>query len=329
MLITQEEYDSIFRGYYINGVAVRDNGYVYLTLREKRDDVDPVIEERLARKKFVAHFHDKPLGRQWGENGYEGLDTIYSAAATVPLSQYVGVDTRGVVCALGSGFGKLEENIPGKLAIFNSRAIGGRVYVAGSGRYVARRVDRNRWEALEKGIIVPTGDERIFSAGFRRIDGFSESDIYAGGGEGDLWHFDGDKWRQISFPTNMSIESICCGQDGSVYIGSLKGTVFKGRDDQWKMIHEGKLSLPFRQMVWFQDRVWATSDYGVWQIVNDEVVEPELPPEVRECVGYISCTDEILVLAGHFGAARLENGRWDVLVSCTHDEDEDEDEGYL
>ena len=54
----------------------------------------------------------------------------------------------------------------------------GRVYVAGSGRYVARRVDRNRWESLEKGIIVPTGDERIFSAGFRRIDGFSESDIY-------------------------------------------------------------------------------------------------------------------------------------------------------
>ena len=124
MLITQEEYNSIFRGYYINGVAVRDTGYVYLTLREKRGDIDPVLQERQARKRFVFYFHDDPIGDQWGEHGFEGLNTIYSAATTVPLSQYVGVDTDGTVYALGSGFEELEENIPGKLAIFDSRAIG-------------------------------------------------------------------------------------------------------------------------------------------------------------------------------------------------------------
>ncbi|MCV4592615.1 hypothetical protein OFC51_26410, partial [Escherichia coli] len=65
------------------------------------------------------------------------------------------------------------------------------------------------------------------------VDGFSENDIYAAGGKGDVWNFDGDEWRQIHFPSNMLIESICCGQDGYVYIGAQSGTVFKGRKDQW------------------------------------------------------------------------------------------------
>lgn len=77
------------------------------------------------------------------------------------------------------------------------------------------------------------------AAGFSCVDGFSENDIYAAGGKGDVWNFDGDEWRQIHFPSNMLIESICCGQDGYVYIGAQSGTVFKGRKDQWKMIHRG------------------------------------------------------------------------------------------
>ena len=47
MIITQDEYNEIFKGFYINGVAVRDTGYIYITTREKRDDIDPVMEEHL------------------------------------------------------------------------------------------------------------------------------------------------------------------------------------------------------------------------------------------------------------------------------------------
>ncbi|EHY9718595.1 TPA: hypothetical protein SI308_002936 [Escherichia coli] len=56
MIITQDEYNEIFKGFYINGVAVRDTGYIYITTREKRDDIDPVMEEHLARKNFVSFF---------------------------------------------------------------------------------------------------------------------------------------------------------------------------------------------------------------------------------------------------------------------------------
>lgn len=54
----------------------------------------------------------------------------------------------------------------------------------------------------------------------------------------------------------------------------------------------GELTLPFRQMVWYENCVWATSDYGVWQIIGDDVVQPDLPSEVKMCTGYISCTEK-------------------------------------
>lgn len=60
MIITQDEYNEIFKGFYINGVAVRDTGYIYITTREKRDDIAPVMEEHLARK-ILFPFFDEPL----------------------------------------------------------------------------------------------------------------------------------------------------------------------------------------------------------------------------------------------------------------------------
>ena len=132
MIITQDEYNEIFKGFYINGVAVRDTGYIYITTREKRDDIDPVMEEHLARKNFVSFFFDEPLGEQWGYSGYEGMDKIFSATTSIPFSQYVGVTMENEVFAIGSGFEGLEEPIPYEFAISNTRTIGGRLYVVGA-----------------------------------------------------------------------------------------------------------------------------------------------------------------------------------------------------
>ena len=328
MLIPKDKYDIIFSGYYIIGVAAGSNGCIYLTLREAAD-IDPVMEERRALKRIVTFHSDKSIDNSWRFITYKNMNRIHSATTETPSNQYVGVDVRREVLVIENDFSGLEDPIPEGRPVRNCRTICGRLYIVGSARYVVRRIDKNNWQTLSNGIKLPTKEEVknrrgemlfLSAAGFDCIDGFSESDIYAAGGKGDVWHFDGDEWRQIHFPSNMLIESICCGQDGHVYIGAQSGTVFKGRKDQWKMIHRGALTLPFRQMVWFQDRVWATSDYGVWQIIGDDVIEADLPAEVRMCSGYISCTENILVLAGYFGVARLENGHWDILVNCVRAE---------
>ncbi|WMY91804.1 hypothetical protein [Snodgrassella communis] len=305
----------MFKGYYINGVAVKDNGSICFLAKKIRDDLDPVLDEELYKKRLVVYHHNEHGDEQWGDVSWSGRGAMCIATIIRPLSQVIVADMNGYIYAIGSG-AEEGNQIPDEPVITNIRSIDGYAYVAGTFRYVAKRGDNNNWQELNNGIKRPNLKEANSIAGFEFIDGFSETEMYAGGGKGDLWQFNGETWCQVPFPSDMLLESICCGQDGFVYIGVQSGTVFKGRNDEWRMIHCGNLALPFRQMVWYQDRVWATSDYGVWKIVDDEVIRADLPSEVSVCAGYIDCNDKTLVLASINGAARLENEEWDILIDC-------------
>ena len=67
---------------------------------------------------------------------------------------------------------------------------------------------------------------------------------------GNVWHFDGQTWRRLDFPCDIDLETVVCAGDGQVYISSEQGTTFKGRGARWQRIHEGSMSLPFKDMVW-------------------------------------------------------------------------------
>lgn len=151
--------------------------------------------------------------------------------------------------------------------------------------------------------------------GFSDFDAFSESDIYAAGGQGDVWHYDGSAWSQVAFPSNMWIRSVCCGQDGFVYIGAQSGSVFRGRGNEWKLIHRGDLSLPFKDMVWFNDRVYATNDYGLWEIQGESLTRIDEPIEITNCAGNLSVGDGVMLMAGAYGAALHDGQRWTRLFS--------------
>jgi hypothetical protein len=150
--------------------------------------------------------------------------------------------------------------------------------------------------------------------GFHDIDGFASDDIYAAGGHGDLWHFDGTAWKQVPFPSNMTLESLCCAGDGEVYIGAESGTLFKGRGNRWKLIERNAMALPFRDMVWFQDKVWCTSDYGLWVIHKDKAVPADVPASVSVCAGHLSVGDGVMLLAGIYGAVLHDGRAWQPII---------------
>ena len=66
--------------------------------------------------------------------------------------------------------------------------------------------------------ISPDSSKRIQSDDFRAMDGFSATDIYACGGRGNLWHFDGSQWSQLDPSANWGMRTICCAEDGQIYI---------------------------------------------------------------------------------------------------------------
>ncbi len=226
----------------------------------------------------------------------------------------------GTACVLGSGESDMEQPIPigrsNSPIVSNVGAlatIDGHVYATGGWRSVCYRESANHWVSLRKNLPLPT-DETVFDVGFDGIDGFNAKDIYCAGSYGDVWRFDGDRWLQCPIPTNLLLSTVCCASDGNVYIGAQSGSVIKGRENKWKLIHRGQMSLPFKDIVWYQDRLWCTSDYGIWQVVNDELIEADLPPEIRVCAGNLSVGDGVLLLAGMYGAAVFDGKKWEILV---------------
>ena len=115
--------------------------------------------------------------------------------------------------------------------------------------------------------------------------------------------------------------AVCCAGDGYVYIGGSHGATFKGRNDEWICLYEGKkaenqlpnMILGFKDMVWYEDRVWCTSDYGIWTIKNDKLEVADVPSFVKRCAGNLSTADGVLLVAGYGGASFLENGEWKLI----------------
>lgn len=99
--------------------------------------------------------------------------------------------------------------------------------------------------------------------GFNDVDGFAEH-IYAVGGKGDVWRYVKGTWTRCGFPSNIDLERVCCGGDGNVYVSGVEGMTFVGKEDSWTALKNPQLSLPFEDMVWYDNKkneeVFAT-DY--------------------------------------------------------------------
>jgi len=323
MEISVEEYNEHFEGFIVLDCVVRSPKFFYFTLSEDYTQwpswsgEEGPTEDQI-EKRVVVFMRSRPKGERWSSANFTELDTFNAGVSYYPKEQFVGVTADGgAVYVLGSGVDDLEDSLPrwvdgGFLrgSVSRCRTIDGYVYVAGSGRTVAMRKGKNDWEALNKKLpFIYEKDWR--NAGFEDIDGFNKNDIYCIGGKGDVWHFDGEIWTQIHFPTNIKLFSLCCAGDGYVYIGGLGGTTFKGRGQKWKQLFKGEMTIPFRRMVWFENKVWCTSDYGLWTIENDRLVEPaEVSNEIKVCSGYLSAKDDVLLVSGPGGAAYKEAGVW-------------------
>jgi hypothetical protein len=325
LILNQENYDAMFKGFQITDCVVRKKDLVYFVLQPIEEEAreDEVLQTRLIQ--CVERQGLQP----WGNQPLPHFSKFLAGVSHSPTEQFVGVSSTGFVFATGSGDAGVEDDLKGvhsrqlqaanaprdafllRGGISKLRTIAGRVWGVGGGRTVIDRVGKNNWNYHTS---LPKPTSFLDPDGFEDIDGFAEDDIYAVGGDGDVWHFDGKKWRQVSFPSNMQLESICCAGDGHVYIGAESGSVFKGRGNTWKLIERGNMALPFRDMVWFQDAVWCTSDYGLWNIRKDSVLPADVPSTVKVCAGNLSVGDGVMLLAGVYGAAIHDGTAWRRMI---------------
>lgn len=322
MQITLAEYEDALHRYYVYGCTVRQRDRFGFIVERWYSD-EEVEEEEANRwdpafrgKRLVTHFRNGVPGKQWGATQLEGWGTAAIGAAVKPKEQCIAVEMEeNRVFVIGSGesyfdhpLSKALPDNPNRGGIRRVKMIGGYAYVCGGARSVGKRTGKGQWFSHTQAMVAhPNAGE----GGFDDIAGFTENDLYAVGGWGDVWRYDGKKWQQVPFPTNMPTQTVCCGGDGNVYISCYEGLTFMGRENRWKKIYDGGISLGFKDMVWHDGKVWCTNDNGVWTITNGKLEYLRgLPSEIYVCSGSMSVGDGVLLMAGLGGAAFMENGQW-------------------
>lgn len=314
---TNEEYKENINGYWAYDCAVRARNVFYFLLLE---DIPDAVN---GNRRMINYFPEDDPGDRVGTMGLTGFAGPKLAASQNPKNQAVVVARDCTVCALGGGDGGMESPIltgdpptkPLWSGCFNLATIDGYIYAVGPARSVCRREGPNNWASIvdRNTMPKPQAIDNFVQGGFYAIDGFNAKDIYCVGGAGDAWRYDGKRWYPCAVPTNMLFESVCCAGDGFVYIGMQSGSVMRGREDQWKLIHKDEMTLPFKDMVWFQGKVWCTSDYGLWVIEDGKLTEAAVPPEVKACSGNLAVGDGVMLLAGMYGATVHDGTAWNRL----------------
>lgn len=314
-LLSIDEYKKRFQGFGVRDCAVAARGcFCFVALQDWDDDKPRPFEEELQTRLTCFRPNN---AKPWVTAPLDGFGGLMCSGPATDEALCVSVDRRGQVYRKLEVNGEVESEIPGgkgkgpcRGGVTKVKPLNGYLHGCAGFRSVFKRLGVNQWQ--EVGPLPPAGSGDV---GFKDFDGFSETDIYAAGGRGDVWHYDGQAWSRISFPTNMWLESVCCGQDGFVYIGAQAGTVYRGRGNEWKRIHKGDLSLPFKDMVWFGDRVYATNDYGLWEIQGEQVERSSQPIEITNCAGNLSVADGQMLMAGAYGAALHDGTSWTRLFS--------------
>jgi hypothetical protein len=308
-MIQEHHYERAFKGFVPFDAAVIDRDtFVFVLFKDEPKDKG---------KRRLVSYSRAGDGSVDGTN-YTGFPFPSVAISRRDGNQAVMVSMEGEVAVLGGGEDGLQKPIPksdsGPIAstVKSVVEIDGVVYVCGGWRQVCYRTTKLEWTSIRGNLPDPT-QKTVNHCGFDSISGFNSNDIYCVGGKGDAWRYDGKKWHRCPVPTNMYLESVCCAGDGNVYIGMQSGCLMRGRENRWEVIHEDTMTLPFKDMVWFDNRLWCTSDYGLWTVENGKLVDADVPPEVKACSGNLSAADGVMLLAGHYGAAVYDGTSWDRL----------------
>ncbi len=175
------------------------------------------------------------------------------------------------------------------------------VYAVSTLRMVQRREDNKHWTWLNNGIpkldYYGKDDDLSSQHGFEGISGFADNDLYACGGRGDLWHYDGQQWLQVDIPTNANLMYICCGDDGLVYITTNLDTILVGRGEHWEVIVPDPPIGTIESVIWYRDRCLINTASRLFEIQHGELIKSPLNNDCPSIPSHISARGDILLIA--------------------------------
>lgn len=312
--VSEEIWTERLKGWLLTGCAVRNRHIIYLCARKYIPDAQASsMWDSEIPSQLIALYLDDPQ-EPYAYTELSGFNKPKVSVAFLPKEQgLISSDSeKGAVWVMGSGgpwpMEYIDESTwPGT----KLKCINGYTYAVGFCQQVYKRIDMGKWVKLDKGLLEDNGSTDF---GFDDIDAFSDSDFYAVGGCGDVWHYDGDSWTQCCFPSNQQLSTVTCAPDGNVYIGGEGCSLWAGRKNRWEQVAKGGSTILWNETVWFQDKLWLSSDYQlrVW-----DGKELQLPMDGENKVvlsGHIDARDGVLVVARERYVDMYDGQHWHSIV---------------
>jgi hypothetical protein len=268
--------------------AVRYKDLAYLAL----------VDDQLVKAKTPHTMVVEWDGGEWNDGGGGGWLLAGVTIARQPLEQLLAAGEYGDVVVLGSG-DRHEEQIGDEDSSPRSRGplrgvrnIGRRVYAVGMNRQVYRRENAHRWISFDEGARPPEGSQRV--VGFEAIDGFSESEMYAVGWEGEVWYYTGKRWRDIKSPTNLLLFDVCCAGDGNAYACGQVGTILRGRRGEWEVLRQEDVTDDLWSCAWFEGELYVSSMDTLYKLRGENLELVDMGEDIPQTCFHLSSADGVL-----------------------------------
>ncbi|NHZ66763.1 hypothetical protein [Massilia genomosp. 1] len=338
-IFDESTWDTYISGYTFYDCAIlSEHGFGFVLVEEKDGDDD---DDSAPMTRFIAMKIDNPI-----ESRFNGSETNGFSKTTIASSEhsrgYVAVDTGSKVYSIDSERMGDERAIDRVLDMSTYNGMvgvihkvvraAGQVYALGDFRRIYRRIGVDQWIELGAegaGVPmpaeIPSSSDYDSSIGFNDMSAFAKNDMYAVGGDGDVWRFDGKKWHNCPIPTNASLETVCCAGNGIVYITELNGSVWAGRTDQWKKIADANLTAGFHPVdaFWFNNRLYLGSQQGIFaidektkKVVPLKEVDEDAPNPTNGGRIDVSPDGRFLLTVGPYGACLHDGTKWRRLFSA-------------
>jgi len=146
------------------------------------------------------------------------------------------------------------------------------------------------------------------------IHGFDEYDIYAVGFSGQLWHFNGKKWRKLQLPTNLNLTAVKCSGDGLVYIAGHKGILMCGRDDNWQIIDHGVTMKDIWSLEWFEEKLYLSTMSNVFRLDRDKLEMVDFDDDVPTTCYHLSAAKNVMWSIGEKDVMSFDGKKWSRIV---------------
>ena len=250
--------------------AARWRDLVYILSKGKA-----LVDEDIAHTSLIGVYQGK-----WASNVNTDWDSTAIAVAKKPAEKVVFLGEDGDVCTYVSGTSDKEEIKPAPVLIRNAKTVDGLVHACGMRRQVYKRVAERQWVDISAPFSKPEEE-----AGFEAIDGYTLKELYAVGWKGEIWQYNGTKWTNRTSPTNVILCAVCCGADGSVYVGGRDGVLIRGRNASWQIIElEEDIDVDIWDLCWFEEKLYIATISTLYTLNGNRLDEVDFGSvEVSSC----------------------------------------------